>query len=238
MKNLKEVDVDNKKVLLRVDFNVPLGKNQEIKDDFRIKSHLETINYLKQNNAKIIIISHLGKPKGKELSLSLKLVAEKLAEITGYNINFAEDCLSDKTNQLIEEMKPGDIILMENVRFYPEEEQNNNQCAASLARMGDIFVNVAFSVSHRNHASIVSIPMFIDSYPGFLLEKEVKTLSNVMQNPQRPFATVIGGAKIVTKTKVIKKLLEKLKYKIEIIPLKYIIFFSCKSKDLHNFFIK
>ncbi|MDD4661962.1 MAG: phosphoglycerate kinase [Candidatus Pacebacteria bacterium] len=209
MKNLKEINVDNKKVLVRVDFNVPLTSELEVSDTFRIEAHLETIKYLKDNNAKIILISHLGNPKGREVGLSLKPVAKKLEEISSFKVNFVEDTLGDKVNSAINEMEAGDILLLENVRFYKEEEENNSEFAASLARLGDIFVQDAFSVCHRDHASVSQISSFIESYAGLLLEKEVRVLDSVNEGVKRPFVAVIGGAKILNKTSVIENFLDK-----------------------------
>lgn len=209
MKNLKNIDVDNKKVLVRVDFNVPLTQDLKIRDDFRIKSHLETIKYLKDNNARIILISHLGNPKGRDLSLSLKPVAEKLGEILSCKVNFVDDTIGEKVEKMVNELDAGDILVLENLRFYKEEEENNNEFAASIARLGDIFVEDAFSVCHREHASTASIPKFLDSYVGLLLEKEVKALDEVLERAKHPFVAIIGGAKILTKTTVIENLLQK-----------------------------
>lgn len=208
MKTIKDINFDNKKVIVRVDFNVPLNpKTGEIEDDFRIKAHLDTINYLRENNAIIILISHLGKPKGKEVGLSLKPVAERLKYITGYNIKFANDCIGEATKTEISQMIPGDIIVLENLRFYPEEEENIESFASKLAQLGDIFVEDAFSVCHRSHASTVGITRFLPFYAGFLLEKEIESLKKVLENPKRPLITLIGGVKIATKTSIIENLL-------------------------------
>ncbi len=209
MKNLKDIDLDNKKVLVRVDFNVPLTQELEVKDDFRIRSHLETIKYLKENNAKIILISHLGSPKGRELNLSLKPVASKLEELLSCKIKFVEDVIGEKVDKMVNELDAGDILLLENLRFHSEEEENNSEFAASIARLGDIFVEDAFSVCHREHASTASIPKFLDSYAGLLLEKEIKSLDEAVEKAKHPFVAIIGGAKIITKTTVIEKLLER-----------------------------
>jgi len=209
MNNLRDIDVDNKKVLVRVDFNVPLTQDLEVKDDFRIKAHLETINYLKDHNAKIILISHLGSPKGKDLSLSLEPVAAKLEEISSYKVKFVDETLGEKVQQAVNEMDNGDILVLENLRFNSEEEENDSEFAASLARLADIFVQDAFSVCHRNHASVSSIPKYLDSYPGFLLEKEISALDGVIKDVKRPLIAIIGGAKIITKTSVIENFLNK-----------------------------
>ncbi|MDD4333733.1 MAG: phosphoglycerate kinase [Candidatus Pacebacteria bacterium] len=209
MKNLRDINVDNKKVLVRVDFNVPLNQDLEVEDTFRIEAHLETIKYLKEHNAKIILISHLGSPKGKEIGFSLKPVAKKLEEISSFKVNFIEETLSPKVDQEIDNLKAGEILLLENLRFYKEEEENDNEFAASLARLADIFVEDAFSVCHRAHASTSGICSFIDSYAGLLLEKEINALEGVNRNIKRPFVAVIGGAKILTKVSVIKNFLDK-----------------------------
>ncbi|MDD3046265.1 MAG: phosphoglycerate kinase [Candidatus Pacebacteria bacterium] len=209
MKNLRDINVDNKKVLVRVDFNVPLNQDLEVEDTFRIEAHLETIKYLKEHNAKIILISHLGSPKGKEIGFSLKPVAKKLEEISSFKVNFIEETLSPKVNKEIDNLKAGEILLLENLRFYKEEEENDNEFAASLARLADIFVEDAFSVCHRAHASTSGICSFIDSYAGLLLEKEINALEGVNRNIKRPFVAVIGGAKILTKVSVIKNFLDK-----------------------------
>lgn len=209
MKNLREIDVDNKKVLVRVDFNVPLSEDSGVKDDFRIRAHLETIKYLKDNNAKIILISHLGKPKGRELGLSLKPLVPNLEEVFSCKVNFVEDVIGEKAEKMISELMPGEILLLENVRFYPEEEENSGEFAASIARLVDVFIEDAFSVCHREHASVVGIPKFIDSCMGFLLEKEIKALDLVLEKAEHPFVAIIGGAKIITKTPIIENFLKK-----------------------------
>lgn len=209
MNNLKNVEVDNKKVLVRVDFNVPLNQDLEVKDDFRIKAHLETINYLKENNAKIILISHLGSPKGRDLGLSLKPVAASLEALSSFKVKFIEETLGEKVEAAVNELEAGDILILENLRFSPKEEENDSEFAASLARLADIFVQDAFSVCHRNHASVASLPKYLDSYAGFLLEKEINALEGVKQNIERPFVALIGGAKIIAKTTVIENFLEK-----------------------------
>jgi len=209
MKTIRDINIDNKKVLVRVDFNVPLNPTTgEIEDDFRIRAHLDTINYLKENNAIIILISHLGKPKGKEVGLSLKPVVERLKEITGYNVSFSNNCIGDSVKADIAQLKPGDIIVLENLRFYPEEQENNKDFASKLAQLGDIFVEDAFSVCHREHASVVGISRYIPFYSGFLLEKEVNALNKALEKPKKPLITIIGGVKVATKTRVIKHLLE------------------------------
>ena len=209
MKNLKDINVDNKKVLVRVDFNVPLNQDLEVEDTFRLEAHLETIKYLKEHNAKIILISHLGSPRGRELSFSLKPVAQKLEEISSFKVNFIEETISPKVEEAINKLEPGDILLLENLRFYKEEEENDNEFAASLARLADVFVEDAFSVCHRAHASTAGICGFIESCAGPLLLKEIEALDKINKNIKRPFVAVIGGAKILTKVGVIENFLDK-----------------------------
>ncbi|TSC95733.1 MAG: phosphoglycerate kinase [Parcubacteria group bacterium Athens1014_10] len=206
LKSVKKINVKNKKVLLRADFNVPI-KNGKITDNSRIKAVMPTIEYLVKNKAKIILISHLGQPKGtKDKKYSLKLIADYL------KIKFLDDCLGKKTQKTIQAMKPSQIILLENLRFYPEEEKNDPAFAKKLADLADIYVNDAFSVCHREHSSVSAITKFLPSCAGFLLEKEIKELSKILENPDRPFIAIIGGAKISTKIKVIKNLLKKIDY--------------------------
>lgn len=207
MKSIKTINVDNKKVLVRVDFNVPLNQDGEIKDDFRIKAHLKTIKYLKENNAKIILISHLGNPKGKEERLSLKVTADRLGDLLSSEVKFEGKPASYEKQA--EELNPGEVLLLENLRFSKEEKENNADFAAEIARLADIFVQDAFSVCHRDHASVSSIPKFLKSYAGLLLEEEIEALDKIIKNIKHPLVAIIGGAKIETKTSVIENFLEK-----------------------------
>lgn len=211
MKNLKEFDVKNKRVLVRCDFNVPLdrkGEQTEVSDDFKIRESLATIEYLIREGAKVILMSHLGRPKKGE-NLSLRPVALKLKELLKKNVKFSKDCLGRETEKEIAGMKAGEVMLLENLRFYEEEEAGDLDFAGRLAELGDIYINDAFGASHRSHASIVGITKFLPSGAGFLLQKEVEALSKILNDPERPLVAVIGGAKIETKIMVIKKFLEK-----------------------------
>ncbi len=219
MKGLKDLDCQGKKILLRCDFNVPLSEEGNILDDFRIKQSLATIQYLIEKRAKIVLISHLNRPKGKELKYSLKVVAVKLQELLGTNVKFLSDCIGPMVEKEIDKMELGDIILLENLRFHKEEEENDSNFAKKLACLGDIYINDAFSVSHRKHASVVGITQYIISGQGFLLEKEIKALKKIIENPKTPLIAIFGGkgdgfkaiSKILDKTDVIliNELIEK-----------------------------
>jgi len=209
MKLIKDVDVQNKRVLVRADFNVDLDEQGKIIDDFRIRAVVPTIEYLIKNNAKVILMSHLGESQGKkDEKLSLGSVGEKLAEYLNCPVAKADDCIGEEIKKQTHEMKAGEIILLENLRFHQEEKENDENFAKELSKLGDIYVNDAFSVCHRLHASVVAITKYIPSYAGLLLEKEVAVLKKALENPEHPLAVVIGGAKISTKIKVIANFLD------------------------------
>ena len=210
MKYLRDFDFKDKKVLIRVDFNVPMSKDKNIssKEDWRIKATLPSIKYLLDQNAKIIILSHLGRPNGKAVQdLRLDPIAKRLEELLNKKIIKLDDCCGEEVEKSISEIKSGEIILLENLRFYSEEEKNDIKFAKRLAGYGEIYVNDAFSVNHRVHASLVGIPKYLPSCAGLLLEKEMNTLSKVSDKPNRPLVVIIGGAKISTKIKFINKFL-------------------------------
>jgi len=209
MKTLKDFNFKNKSVLVRCDFNVSLDKNGLISDDSRIKQTIPTIEYLLKEGAKIILISHLNRPKGKDQKYSLIPVSLRLGELLKRKIKFLNDCIGEEVEKEIDKIKVGEIILLENLRFYKEEKENDESFAKKLAKLGEIYINDAFAASHRNHASIARIPKHLPSGMGLLLEKEVKVLSEVLENPWRPLVAVIGGVKIATKIRAIEKLLEK-----------------------------
>jgi len=215
MKTLKDFKVKNKRVLVRCDFNVPLDEKGNIEDDFRIKQSIPTIEYLVKNRAKVILISHLGrlekvKREGLEVkSYSLRPVALRLEKLLGRRIEFLEDCIEERIEKRTKEMKQGEILLLENLRFYKGEKENDSKFAKELAKLGDIYINNAFGVCHRAHASIAGLPKYLPSGGGFLLEKEVKVLSSVLENPWRPLVAIIGGVKLESKAKLLKELLEK-----------------------------
>ncbi len=216
MKSIKSVkNLRNKKVLVRVDFNVPVGDDGIVdeKEDWRIEAALPTIKYLLKQKAKIILMSHLGRPKGKVVeSLKLGPVQDRLTELLDLSITRTPDCIGKTVEETIEEMQSGEIVLLENLRFHKEEEENDEKFAQKLASVADIYVNDAFSDSHRAHASISAITKFLPSYAGLLLEKEVKVLSRAVSNPQRPATIIIGGAKAETKIPVVKYLMDKFEH--------------------------
>jgi len=214
MRTLKSFKIKDKRVLVRCDFNVLLDNEGNILDDFRIKQTLPTIEYLIEKGAKVILMSHLGRPEGKVVeSLKLTPIQNRLMEYLDYNppatyISKAPDCVGEEIEKWSREMQPGEILLLENLRFYKEEEGNNEGFARKLAKLGDIYINDAFSVCHRNHASIVGIPKYLPSGAGFLLEKEVKVLSQIIKNPKRPLVVIIGGSKVEDKAKVAERFSE------------------------------
>jgi len=210
LKSLKDINVKNKRVLVRVDFNLSLDDDGKITDDFRIKEALPTIEYLLKKGAKVILMSHLGDPEGKFImKLKMDVIQNRLLEYLDYSIVKAKDCIGKEIEDWTKEMQPGEILLLENLRFHKEEEENDAEFAKSLARLGDIYINEAFGVSHRKHASIVGVPKFLPSIAGFCLQKEVEELSKVLFKPKRPLVVIIGGAKVSTKINVIEKFLEK-----------------------------
>jgi len=207
---IKDIDLKNKKVLLRADFNVPQDANLNITDDTRIRATLPTIKYILQNGAKkLILMSHLGRPDGKRLDkYSLKPVALRLKELLKEEVRFLDDCIGDNVKKEIEIAKER-VVLLENLRFHAEEEANDANFAKELASLADIFVNDAFGTAHRAHASTEGVTHYLKSAAGFLLDKEIQYLGNTVQNPQRPFMVILGGAKVSDKIGVIENLLPK-----------------------------
>lgn len=211
-KTLKDMDVRDKKVLVRCDFNVPMNSDGEITDDNRIKSSLPTIEYLLENGAKVILMSHLGRPKGEaNHKYSLKAVSTRLTELLGKEVKFLQDdnVVSDKVKEEIDSMKISDVVLLENTRFRAEETKNGEDFQKELASLGDLFINDAFGTSHRAHASNVGVSTHIPSALGFLVQKEVDIMGKALDNPERPFLAILGGAKVSDKIGVIDNLLEK-----------------------------
>lgn len=208
-KTVMDLDVRGKKVFVRVDFNVPI-KDGVVGDDTRIRAALPTIEYLLKNGAAVILASHLGRPKGgPEAKYSLKPVAEYLAKLLGKPVAFAEDCIGPKADATAKALKPGEVLVLENTRFHPEEEANDPAMAKALASLADIYVNDAFGTAHRAHASTEGITHYLPAVAGFLLEKEIKYLGQAVADPKRPFVAILGGAKISDKIGVIKNLLVK-----------------------------
>jgi phosphoglycerate kinase len=209
-KNLSDVAVGEKKVFIRVDYNVPMDKDGKITDDTRIRATLPTLEYLLSSNAAIIIASHLGRPKGAVVpAFSLASVGEKLSHLIGREVLFAPDCIGPATAAMAKNLQPGQILLLENLRFHKEEEKNDPEFARQLAALADIVVNDAFGVSHRAHASVEGITKFLPAVAGFLMEKEILFLGQALTNFSRPFVAIIGGAKVSDKIGVIENLLGK-----------------------------
>jgi phosphoglycerate kinase len=208
---VRDIDVSGKKVLVRVDFNVPLNyKTGVITDDSRIRASLPTIDYLIEQGAKIILCSHLGRPAGKpSAEFSLAIVAQHLSQILRHPVEFVDDCIGLKVDKAIDGMKSGDIILLENLRFYEEEEKGDDAFAQALSKHGDIFVNDAFGTAHRKHASIVGVTKYMPSVAGLLLEKEINALGKVLTEPPHPFGVLLGGAKVSDKVAMLNNIMGK-----------------------------
>ena len=210
-KTIRDIEVAGKKVLVRCDFNVPLdGETGEITDNRRIRAALPTINYLLENNAKVILCSHLGRPKGEvNPKYSLKPVAEELSKLLNKKVTLAKDVIGEDAEKLTSNMENGDVILLENVRFHKEEEKNDPEFAKKLASFAEIYVNDAFGTAHRAHASTAGVADYLPAVSGFLIEKELEFLGSSLENPERPFIAILGGAKVSDKIGVIENLLEK-----------------------------
>ncbi|MCD6586039.1 MAG: phosphoglycerate kinase, partial [Desulfobacteraceae bacterium] len=211
MRSIKELDVSGKKVLVRVDFNVPMDKHQNITDDTRIRSVLSTVRYVLDNNGTLIIMSHMGRPKGNVVpELSLGPVAKRLGRLLQQNVKMAPDCIGAHVKKMVDEMNTGDILLLENLRFYPGEQTNEDEFARELASICDIYINNAFAVSHREHASIAAITKYApQSAAGFLLIKELDYFHSAMDNPRRPLVAIVGGAKVSSKLGALKNMLNR-----------------------------
>jgi phosphoglycerate kinase len=208
-KTLKDVDVKGKRVFCRVDFNVPM-QDGKITDETRIRAALPTIQYLMDQGAKVILASHFGRPKGKVVEeMRLTPVGERLAALLGKDVKKADEAYGDSVKALIETMSNGDVLLLENVRFYPGEEKNDPELAKAFAELADVYVNDAFGAAHRAHASTEGIAHNLPAVAGFLMEKELEVLGKALSNPERPFTAIIGGAKVKDKIGVIDNLLEK-----------------------------
>ncbi len=207
---IKDVDLSGKTVIMRVDFNVPIDKEGKVSDDTRIVAALPTIKYAVEKKAKVILLSHLGRPKGgPDPKYSLKPVADHLRKISGLNVSFVPQLIGEEVKQAVKNMMPGDILVLENTRFHPGEEKNDLELAKAWAELADIHVNDAFGTAHRAHSSNVGIATFIPSVAGFLMEKEIEFLSKVTYEPEHPYVVVLGGAKVSDKIGVITNLLNK-----------------------------
>ena len=210
-KTVKDIDVNGKKVLVRCDFNVPIdSETGEITDNRRIRAALPTIQYLLDHNAKVILCSHLGRPKGEfNLKYSLKPVAGELSKLLNKDVKLAKDVIGENAKELTANMKEGDIVLLENVRFHKEEEQNDPEYSKALASMAEIYVNDAFGTAHRAHSSTTGVADYLPAVSGFLIEKELEFLGGALENPAHPFVAILGGAKVSDKIGVIENLLDK-----------------------------
>jgi len=210
MKDIKEISVKGKRVLVRVDFNVPISDGI-VQDDTRVRATLPTIKYLIEQGAIVILMSHLGRPKGEvKKELSLKPVSEVLSKIIDKDVKFVSDCIGDSVESAVERLKEGDIILLENLRFHKEEKENDDEFSHKLSKLGDVYINDAFGTAHRKHSSTYGVArLFKEKAPGFLLKKEIKLLSQIRDNPSHPFTIILGGVKISTKLGVIKNFLNR-----------------------------
>jgi phosphoglycerate kinase len=211
MKNIKDLDIKEKKLLIRVDFNVPLDSQNNITDDTRIRAVLPTINHALDENAKVIIISHLGRPKGEpNPKFSLAPVAKRLSRLISKEVKLAPDCIGDEVKAMVDAMRPGDVLLLENLRFHPEEQANDDSFSRKLAALADIYVNDAFAVAHRAHASVVGVTHhFQQCAAGFLLQKEMDYFHRSVSDPRRPLVAIIGGAKVSSKLGALKNLMDR-----------------------------
>ncbi|MBN2879118.1 MAG: phosphoglycerate kinase [Clostridia bacterium] len=206
---IKDIDVKGKKVIARVDFNVPLD-NGVITDDTRIQAALPTINYLLENGAKLILCAHLGRPDGEfKPEYSLEPCAKRLSELLGKEVKLAKDVVGESAKELAAQVKEGEVVMLENVRYMPGETENDKELSKQLASLADIYVNDAFGAAHRAHSSTAGIAEFLPSAMGFLLEKEIEFIGKALENPERPFIAILGGAKVKDKLGVIRNLLDK-----------------------------
>ena len=207
---IDDLKLKDRRILVRVDFNVPLNEKKEVADDTRIVESLPTIKKILAEGGKAILMSHLGRPKGKDPNLSLAPVAKRLEKLLGKPVKFVDDCIGEKVEKAVSELKSGECLLLENLRFYPQEEKNDPEFAKSLAKLGDAYVNDAFGTAHRAHASTEGVTKYFkECAAGYLMQKELKYLSMALSQPKRPFVAILGGSKISGKIDVIKNLMDK-----------------------------
>ena len=206
---VRDIDVKDKRVLVRVDFNVPVDlRSGAITDDSRIRAALPTITYLRERKARIVLMSHMGRPKGKVVAeLRLAPVGKRLSELLGQPVATLNDCIGPAVTQAVAKMQPGEVVLLENLRFHAEEEKGDAAFAEALAGLGDVYVDDAFGTAHRAHASISGVAKFLPAVAGFLLEKEINTLGGLVENPAHPFTAVLGGAKVSDKVALINNMM-------------------------------
>ncbi len=209
-KTVEDIDVGGKRVLLRVDFNVPLGPDGGVSDDTRIRKSLPTIKYLIDHGAKVVLCSHFGRPKGKVVEeMRLAPAAKHLAELLGKPVPALQEIVGAEVEQHIAQMRPGEVVLLENLRFHPGEEENDPDFSRSLARLSEVYVNDAFGSSHRAHASVVGVARYLPAVSGFLMKKELESLGGILESPERPFAALIGGAKVSGKLGVLENIVTR-----------------------------
>lgn len=209
-KSIVDIDVNGKKVFVRVDYNVPMDAEQTITNDTRIRATLPTVNYLLEHNAAVILACHVGRPKGKPVpEFSVAPIVKRLSELLGKEVKMAPDCVGEEASKMAAALKPGEVLLLQNLRYHSEEEKNDPAFAKQLASLADVAVNDAFGVSHRAHASVEGITKYIPMVAGFLMEKEIKFVGQAVADPKRPFVAIIGGAKVSDKIGVISNLLDK-----------------------------
>ena len=207
---IDDLKLKDKRVLVRVDFNVPLNEKKEVTDDTRIVESLPTIKKILNDGGKVILMSHLGRPKGKDPNLSLAPVAKRLEKLLRWPAKFVDDCIGEKVEKAVSELKSSEYLLLENLRFYPQEEKNDPEFAKSLAKLGDIYINDAFGTAHRAHASTEGVTRYFkECAAGYLMQKELKYLGMTLSDPKKPFVAILGGSKISGKIDVIKNLMDK-----------------------------
>jgi len=232
---VKDVDIKGKRLLMRVDYNVPLDEHQQVSDDKRIRASLPTIEYAIKQGARIILMSHLGRPKGRVVpEMSLKPVALRLGELLGKKVQFASDCIGLEVEKMADRLSAGDVMLLENLRFHQEEEDNDPAFSKQLAQLGDIYANDAFGTAHRAHASTVGVAEYFDTcLSGFLMEKELDYLGAAVSNPARPYVAILGGAKIADKIPMIENLIKKVDRLLIGGGMAY-TFFKAQGKEIGN----
>lgn len=208
-KTIRDIDVQGKRVLLRADYNVPLSDTSEITDDYRLRQSLPTVHYLLEHGASVLVCSHLGRPDGiPNPEFSLMPVAKRLKELLGIDVEFVPDCVGERAEKVAQALKPGQVALLENLRFYAAEEANDADFGKQLASLADVFVQDGFGVVHRAHASTEAVTHYLPSVAGLLLEREVDTITNAMENPKRPLVAIVGGAKIADKIDVLRRFID------------------------------
>ncbi len=208
-KTIRDIDLNGRRVLVRVDYNVPINTELKIVDDTRIVATLPTINFLVQHGAKVILCSHLGRPNGVDPKMSLRPVLARISKLLEKPVSFAEDVFDKSTKEMVDNMKEGDVLMLENIRFYPGEEKNEDKLAKALASLADAFVLEAFATAHRKHASTFGVSKYIPAVCGFLVEQELKMFDKALNKPERPFVAILGGAKVSDKLPVVENLLDK-----------------------------